>query len=268
MSPSRLATIIGSVLVLTGGLAAQTIPVPGRGQAPAELNALAKDFREARDAFTRGGDFSRPVVERAAAQLKTFRSRLDGLPHAAWPVADRVDWYTLLSEMNELDFRFRVLRPWSRDPGMYVGLAFPRRGRGALVEQTDPDVIDADEVKPLTDALHGVPAALDRAKTYLTEPTKNHADLAVRMIEHRNSPGTHYRYTTTLEKLERLERVTKAKHPELSAAARTAADALVAYAKWLRDGRDKMAPGGHIGLDNYTWYLQTCCCPPTRRTRC
>jgi len=195
-------------------------------------------------------------VQAQKAKLQTFRDRLDALPRSTWAVADQVDWYVLLSEMNREDFQFQVLRPWSRDPGMYVGLALPRRSRGALVEQTDPDVIADDEVAPLTAALRRVPAALDRAKTFLTEPTKNHAQLALRMIEKRNTDGTHYRYTTVLEKLERLERVAQPEHPDLAAAGRGSADALLAYAKWLRAGLDRMAAGGHIGLDNYTWYLQ------------
>jgi hypothetical protein len=39
---------------------------------------------------------------------------------SAWPVDHKVDWVLVRTELNDLDFRYRAIRPWSRDPSFYL----------------------------------------------------------------------------------------------------------------------------------------------------
>ena len=49
-----------------------------------------------------------------------MQSRLRTISPSAWPVDQKVDWVLVRTELNDLDFRYRVIRLWSRDPNFYL----------------------------------------------------------------------------------------------------------------------------------------------------
>ena len=65
-------------------------------------------------------DFSPTAIQARAVQLKKLQSRLRTISPSAWPVDQKVDWVLVRIELNDLDFRYRVIRPWSRDPSFYL----------------------------------------------------------------------------------------------------------------------------------------------------
>lgn len=236
-------------VLLATSLIAQNASVPGAGQAPAPLDALAKEFRQARAAFTDKADFEPAAVERWKTGLAAFRARLDALPRSKWAVADQVDWYLLLTEMNQQDFEQRVLRPWSRNPAFYVGQIVGRVG--------DPGSISADQAGRLTKRLQVASGLLEQARANLTEATRPHAEVALHDIETPQDPTkVDPRYQGSVVRLREIARQAGSRYPELGAAARAAADALTAYGRWIRVNLGKMAPRGGMGLDNFNWYLK------------
>jgi hypothetical protein len=236
-------------LLLATSLVAQKGSVPGAGKAPDPLDSLAKEFRQARTAFVEQADFAPPAVERWKSDLRALRARLDALPRSQWGIADRVDWYLLLTEMNQQDFEQRVLRPWSRNPGFYVSQIVGRVGDAAN--------LTAEQAARLTKRLQLAPKLLEQARANLTEATKPHAEIALHDIETPQDPQKiDPRYQGSLVKLRWLDRTVGARYPDLGAAARVAADALTEYGKWMRAGLGKMSPHGNMGLDNFNWYLR------------
>jgi len=235
-------------LLLVGlsiGSPAQAQPPPGREQAPADLNRLAGEFRTARRAFTERGDFSAKAIETQKAELRTFRSRLDALPRTTWPIADQVDWFLLLSEMNALDFEQRVKRSTSRDPGFYVSYALSS-------VQDDPDDFTSDQAGAVAARLKAVPALYDQARVNLTEASRQHGELALRTIEQVRGVRVQQ---SAIGRFRWFAAQTASKYPELSKAAEGAAEATLEYGRWIRQNLATMTAPGHVGLANFNWYL-------------
>jgi hypothetical protein len=221
----------------------------GGGQAPPALDALAKDFRQARSDFLDKADFSIAAVDRWKTDLQGFRARLDALQHATWVIADQVDWYLLLTEMNNYDFEQRVLRPWARNPAFYIGQVVGR--------VNDPGTLTPEQAAALTRRLKLAPRLLEQARGNLTEATRPHAKIALHDVETPQDPEkVDFRYQGSIVKLRWLAMKAGARYPELGVAARAAADALVAYGRWIRSRMSQMAARGGIGLDNFNWYMR------------
>ena len=72
-----------------------------------------------------GDDFGgMPQVDPAAIaaerqSLRVLQARLRAIDPSDWPVPEQVDYHLVRAELNGLDFRHRVTRPWFRDPGTY-----------------------------------------------------------------------------------------------------------------------------------------------------
>jgi Bacterial protein of unknown function (DUF885) len=220
---------------------------PAVGQAPAELDALAKAFRDARRDFMEKADFAPAAVDLWRGALKGLRGRLDVMPRAKWSVTDQVDWYLLLAEINQADFDLRVLRPWARDPGFYISLVADRLG--------DTEKLTAEQTARLAKRLRGAPLLLEKARNQLTDATRWHAEVALHDIETpQDAAKVQMRYRGPVTALRLLEK--NAANSDLAGAAKAAADAVVDYGAWVRGNLSKMAAKGNMGLDNYNWYLR------------
>jgi Bacterial protein of unknown function (DUF885) len=245
---SQIITWILAGCVLLGPSMLADTREPAVGQAPAELDALAKAFRAARHDFTEKADFGPAAVDQWRGTLKSLRGRLDALPRAKWSVTDQVDWYLLLAEMNQADFDVRVLRPWARDPRFYVSLVAGRLG--------ETDKLTPERAARLTKQLQAAPGLLEKARNLLTDATRWHAEVALHDIEAPQDPAeVQTRYQGPVTALRLLEK-NAANNPELAQAAKDAADAVVNFGGWIRRNSSKMAAKGNIGLDNYNWYLR------------
>ena len=200
MTSHAVRWVLAGSLLLGTSMLAQT-EQPGGGQAPAELDALAKEFRSARRDFSEKADFTPAAVDRRRTELKTLRGRLDAMPHAKWAVSDQVDWYLLLAEMNQADFEMRVLRPWARDPGFYVSPIVARLGD---IEKLTAEAGGARSPS----GSRAAPARLKQART-----TSDRADALARggdAPRHRNAAGcgegSHARYQGPVTALRVLEK--------------------------------------------------------------
>jgi hypothetical protein len=66
--------------------------------------------------------YSAGAMATKAAALREWRKRLDAIDPRSWPIEQQNDYKLVTAEMNGLDFNFRVLRPWARDPAFYVNV--------------------------------------------------------------------------------------------------------------------------------------------------
>jgi uncharacterized protein (DUF885 family) len=241
---SRIAMLVAAGLAFSQPVLAQQ--QPARGQAPAELVQLAQAFRTARRTFSEEGDFSAKAATTRATQLADFRARLEKLPRASWPIADQVDWYVLRTELNQLDFDQRIRKASSRDPGFYVQQAV-----GAVPQ--DIERVSAEQATAIATRLAKVPALFDQAKRNLTEGSRIHGELALRDIEEVRGVRVQQ---SGLQRLQSLSKASTGKYPEVAKAADGAARALAEFASWIRTSAPTWKAPGHIGLDNFNWYLQ------------
>jgi hypothetical protein len=244
LRPLAQLVVLAAIVIGSAPLGAQR--APAQGQAPPELTTLANEFRAARRAFTERGNFSSASVDAQRKQLAEFRARLLRLPHAGWPVADRVDWYVLQTELNGLEYEQRIRRSPSRDPGFYVQQAL-------AAVPNDPDALTAEQAAATLERLRKVPALFEQAKRNLKEASRTHAELALSSIE--KVRGVRIQ-RSGLERFSALANATKASRPDVASAAATAERALVDYASWIRSSLPSFTAPGHIGLQNFNWYLR------------
>ena len=64
------------------------------------------------------------MIEAEAVALDEFQARLRAIDPSAWSIPEQVDYHLVRAEMNGLEFRHRVTRPWFRDPGTYSDIVY------------------------------------------------------------------------------------------------------------------------------------------------
>ncbi len=217
------------------------------------LVALHREFVEFREPAKAGGfpDSSPETMKAREQGLGGFFDRLEAINPSGWTVSEQVDYLLVRAELNRLDFEHRVLRPWARDPGVWVGavqrVAFaelPARGDGPA---------------ELERRLEAVPGFLDRARRNLTEGAGQFRITALRDLEQADGVGHGHPYREVppagaigwyRDLIGRLEM----HHPELVASAEAALEAVIGFRDWL-EAAEMNAPAG-VGREHYEWYLR------------
>jgi hypothetical protein len=64
-------------------------------------------------------DYRQQTFEKRHAKWRQFKSQLLALDKSQWTVAQQVDWFVMLAELNGYEFNEQVLKPWQRDPAFY-----------------------------------------------------------------------------------------------------------------------------------------------------
>ena len=157
--------------------------------------------------------FSARAMSAQLDEVRALRRRLRAIDTTSWSVAHRVDYYTVLAEMNGVEFDHRVLKPWARDPGFYnlTDGIYPRLlvhhsrslSSWGLVEPELP--LTPAGVDDFRTRLRIVVPLFEQAKTNLTEGAADLATIAIRVKE------------KDVEFLERLSGRFAEHHPELVA---------------------------------------------------
>ena len=220
-----------------------------------ELLQVHQDYLKLRDEGMKDAshDFSPATVATRDAQLKRLTDRLHAIDPAAWLVERKVDWVLVRTELNDLDFRYRVVRPWSRDPSFYSDF-FER-----LPYATLP--LAADKSDGFRSQLRSIPAIVSQAKQNLTEAGGDLADIAIFHLEHydgvgqgeplRNPPpeGALGWYADLLERARKDQ-------PDLAPDVEAALHAVRDYHAWLTANRSGFSHPSSVGIDNYNWFLK------------
>lgn len=210
-------------------------------------------LRLRRPAMLDGIQDHRPAtVENRQHELQELQQRFNALRLDGFSVAQKVDYLLVKSQINELDFNFRVIRPWARDPGFYLD----QFSRIPYVELP----LAGAELERLGRQLKTVAPIVNQAKQNLTESVADMARLAIRHlssydgvgqgIPRRDPPleGTVAWYQDLVDRLGQ-------RHPDMVPAARQALAAAKDYLDWLERNVGSMNPVGGVGLDNYQWFL-------------
>jgi len=213
-------------------------------------------------------DYSASAMVAKAAALHQWRKRLDAIDPRSWPTEQQNDYKLVRAEMNGLDFNFRVLRPWARDPAFYVNVFSSRSDipwREGPVPYPEIELynyrfpLDADAQKDLSGKIGIIPAFLSEAKENLK--ASNARDLwAYGAEELRNQSRTLASLEAgtlivrTLDEHQQAD-LTGAS-PLLRTAVANARKATDEFVAWLEKlAPTKTGPSG-VGKENYTWYQQ------------
>src|SRR3982750_1850623 len=116
-----IVTLVGAALAIAGWTMMRAGPAAAAGD-HAALVALSEEFQRVRRPPPVRGlpDYSADALAARRRSLADARGRLTALDPQSWPVSDRVDYLLVRAQIDAVDFDFRVMRPWSRDPGLYL----------------------------------------------------------------------------------------------------------------------------------------------------
>jgi hypothetical protein len=222
----------------------------GDYQTLVELNEEFLEFR--RPAMVDGfPDYSRGVMDAQKQGLRSFFDRLEAIDPIGWTISEKVDYLLVRAQLNELDFEHRVLRPWARDPGVYVSAV----QRVAFQELP----VNGEKLSDFESRLKAVRAFLDQARRNLTEGAGELCMTALRDLQQHDGVGHGHPYREvppegTIGWYQDLIQRLEAHHPDLVPTAEAAAEAIIGFRNWLQaSGMD--APAG-IGRQDYDWYLK------------
>lgn len=211
----------------------------------ADLIALYTDFRAAVPPAMIAGvpDYAPAAVARQQATLKALQARLAAIDTSNWPIPQRVDHMLVRAEMNGMDFQYRVIQPWKRDPAFYstTNLGFGPKMHGAIALPRLP--IDPAKAKTLAAQLDAVPEALRQARRNLTDARGDLARLAI--VQKQVEVNVYGQFAASAAKLQ----------PELAAPAKRAQAAAADFKRWLESIEAKLPAHGGVGRENYAWYL-------------
>jgi hypothetical protein len=219
------------------------------------LLRLHQDFLALHDAGMKDAahDFSPTAVQTRASQLKELETQLGMISSSAWPVDHKVDWVLVRTELNDLDFRYRVIRPWSRDPSFY--LDFFRKLPYADVP------VPPDKLNNFRTQVRSISELVQQAKKNLTEAGGDLTDIAIFHLEHYDGVGQGEPVRDVppegilvwYEDL--LSRVQK-QQPELTSEVRQALASVREYHDWLVANRPRLNHPSAIGLTEYDWFVK------------
>ena len=234
----------------------------------AELTRLFADWRKFVLPVTADFklDYSVAAIAAKKAEFPKYRARLQAIDTSGWPKGALIDYKLVQAEMNGLDFDFRVLMPWARDPSFYATVfadwsdvpvhegpsAYPNIDLYAFKYP-----LNAADEKQLTAMLAAVPANLQAARVNLKdsnakglwlfgdrafkEQSEALASLAAGKLVMRTLDGE-------------IPANIKGASPRLLTTIANAKAASDEFAAWVAaEAPKKTGPTG-VGKENYNWY--------------
>ncbi len=86
-----------------------------------QLEALFTQWRtfEVAPLHNLAPDYRQVTFKKRHTKWAQFKIRLLAFDQSDWSVAQQVDWFVMLAELNGYEFNEKVLKPWQRDPAFY-----------------------------------------------------------------------------------------------------------------------------------------------------
>jgi hypothetical protein len=264
------ASLLPAPAVAAPPLATQTSPT--MQTMPANYATLTKLFADWRQFVTPAGvaglDYRPAAMARMKAAFPAYQQRLDAIDRSGWPMAAQHDWQIVQAEMNGLDFDFRVLMPWARDPNFYASVfadwSDVPAHEGAF---SHPNInlyafkypLNAADEKALTAALALVPARLAAAKTNLAGSNARdlwtYGDRIFR--EQAETLGKLGDGTLVMNTLDgRIPAKMAKASPALKKAIAEAKAASADFAAFVAAEAPKKTGAVGLGKENYNWYVR------------
>jgi Bacterial protein of unknown function (DUF885) len=229
---------------------------PGKGDIAADargasryddLVTLFQEFREFQKPGIANGvpDYSAAAMKAQWQGLGQFQSRLAAMNVKEWPVSQQVDYHLVRAEMNGLEFRHRVLRPWSRDPCFYLQ---SQAGAGPVIYGAlripENLPLSKEKLAEFSTQLRALPKIFEQAKENLNEGARDLASIAIWGAKEES------------EEFQSLADWLQGYHPELTADALGAKAAVEDYGLWLEKNKARMTAPSGVGKENYDWWLK------------
>ena len=234
----------------------------------AELTKLFADWRKFVPPRTIDfkPDYSIAAIAAKKASFPDFQARLEALDTTGWPKGALIDYKLVQAEMNALDFDFRFLMPWARDPTFYATVfadwsdvpahegpwAYPNIN---LYDFTYP--LNAADEKTLTAMLSAVPANLKAARINLKDGNAKglwlYGDRAFKdQSEALAALAAGKLVMRTLDGA--IAADIKGASPQLMTAIANARTASDEFAAWVASEAPKKTGPVGVGKENYNWY--------------
>jgi hypothetical protein len=222
------------------------------------------NYTELEVLFTQWREFEMPPMHQGAPdyRVSTFEQRrhkfekiktiLLNMDRSDWSIAEQIDWYVVLAELNGYDFNQNVLKPWQRDPAFYKSVwtyqsdvpAHEGPTHHLLTELwTYQFPLDSNGQQKLSKDLAIIPPLLDQAKVNLIGNAKELWIAGIRDLKEQHQ--------ALLDINDQLQQSANSKltqhHQQALAATKD-------FINWLTvQGKLKTGSSG-IGKDNYSWY--------------
>ncbi len=261
-----LALLAPAAAVMPAAPSVAATPAPAYQQ----LVQLFADWRAFNQPALVAGvpDYSAAAMAAKAARLPQFRARLAAIDTSGWSVAERNDKRLVEAEMNGLDFYFRVLKPWARDPGFYLTV-FPDMSDVPAHEGTYAEPVTdlfpyrwplgaADQTR-LAGQLETVAPLLAQARVNLAPSTAR--DLwtygAQGFLDQAEALANLEKGALILRDLDGYRTVSlEGASPRLVAAVAAAREATSDFAAWVKAEAPKRTGPSGVGKANYDWWLK------------
>ncbi len=243
-----------NVMLMAMMLLGASIPVFAQGgyQDLVKLDAEFLEFRKPE--IVDGVADRRPAAMEAQRQgLEAFRERLRAIGASSWPVPRKVDYLLVWAKLNTLTFDHRVMKPWARDPILYLDDV------SEIPYAETP--LSAEKEAELRAKLPTVPRVMAQAQANLTEANGELAKLAIFYLENFDGVGQGEPYRDqppagTIGWYQDLCGRLQQHHSELVASCKASVTAVSGYRDWLRANVGKMPQSAAIGMENFNWYLK------------
>ncbi len=220
------------------------------------LEALHSEFEALRTLDVVDGmpDYRPETLDAQRRALEALQARLRDIDPTDWPVSEQVDYHVVRTKLNDLEFQHRAVRPWARDPNLYVD----------LIRRTPYADVPVEDAAALREELEAVPRLLDLAQSNLTSASAELTGIAIRQLErfdgvgqgipawsrHDAPEGVIGWYRNLVERLQE-----DGSEPELASTAEATLAAVESFRDWLRDEQPGMTEPAGVGLDEYQWFL-------------
>ncbi len=243
------------ILVRFSVVAFLCIVCAGQDSAWDRLFQLHRDYLSLRDAGTKDAvyDFSSAAVGARMARLRDLQNRLRATDPSAWSTNKKVDWVLVRTELNDLEFRYRVVRPWSRDASFYLDFF-------SSLPYTEVPV-PPDKLDEFRANLRAVPELVRQAQANLTEGGGDLTDIAIFHLEHYDGVGQGQPVRKIppdgiLGWYEDLQSRVRKAQPELTPDVKSALAAISDYRDWLVANRSRLNHPSAVGLTEYNWFIK------------
>ena len=249
----RRSILVALIALLPLQVPAQGVKLDGMPSGSGSYDdfvALFDEFLEWRNADT---DYDQATTNRRQAQMSGLQARLADMAVVDWTLNQQVDYLAVRSRFDQYDFRLRVSRPWSRDPGFYAD----RMLRVTFAELP----LGEEETARLREQLQSIETLTREATQNLTEVAADYADLAIHNLRNADGVGHGFPYRDVPPRGvigwydDLLGRATE-QQPELVPDIARTKRAVASFYEWLVSHRPNMTAPAGVGKEHFDWYLK------------
>jgi hypothetical protein len=199
-------------------------------------------------------DYRQQTFEKRHAKWGQFKTQLLAFDKSQWTVAQQVDWFVMLAELNGYEFNEKVLKPWQRDPAFYKQV-WTYKSDVPAHEGPSPHYLTelwsysfplgASEQTRLINDLSRIKPFHKQAKENLTGNAKELWIAGIRDIQ-----------TQRKNLLDITSQIATTKNATLIKTHQQAIESTGELVVWLQQqSTTKTGPSG-LGIEHYTWYQQ------------